>query len=344
MPINNDILGIYKQVYVLTGGTAVSYIVETANRNISIDANPKILIAGSPKTRIMDIGGITETISISAPILIGGGAAYDGRALVGNKITEILNPASATLPILKSASYSISEGGGSVSVTLESDGYSGSGNSGFYVVNSTSPHPSLNPVGTGGSGTTAFGPTRVARFYDFRAKIGDRQYFIQEASVDVNVETQKTYFINPYDFINPAAGYGSPSITGGGGGTALPSQLSGNGISIVYGSQFPHIGVNGITISGKGKGAVVVGSSYASETTAGITTQAAGVTVLASATNDVSFALEIAGTTGNNMAGTPTWQNLIAGIGLSKSIINATSFSVSTGILTVEFDFMCYVV
>jgi hypothetical protein len=89
MPINNDILGIYKQVYVLTGGTAVSYIVETANRNISIDANPKILIAGSPKTRIMDIGGITETISISAPILIGGGAAYDGRALVGNKITEI---------------------------------------------------------------------------------------------------------------------------------------------------------------------------------------------------------------------------------------------------------------
>jgi hypothetical protein len=291
----------------------------------------------------MDIGGITETISISAPILIGGGAAYDGRALVGNKITEILNPASATLPILKSASYSISEGGGSVSVTLESDGYSGSGNSGFYIVNSTTPHPSLNPVGTGGSGTTAFGPTRVARFYDFRAKIGGRQYFIQEASVDVNVETQKTYFINPYNFSDPTAGYGSPSIGGGGGGTALLSQLSGNGISIVYGSQFPHIGVNGITISGKGKGAVVVGSNYASETTAGITTQAPGITVLASA-EDVTFALEIAGTAGNNPNGTPTWQNLIAGIGLSKSIINATSFSVSTGILTVEFDFMCYVV
>jgi hypothetical protein len=247
------------------------------------------------------------------------------------------------LPILKSASYSIREGGGSVSVTLESDGYSGSGNSGFYIVNSTSPHPSLNPVGTGGSGTTAFGPTRVARFYDFRAKIGGRQYFIQEASVDVNVETQKTYFINPYNFSDPAAGYGSPTILGGGGGTALASQLSGNGISWVYGSQFPHIGVNGITISGKGKGAVVVGSNYASETTAGITTQAAGVTVLASS-EDVTFALEIAGTAGNNPNGTLAWQNLIAGIGLSKSIINATSFSVSTGILTVEFDFMCYVV
>ena len=339
MPINNDILGIYKQVYVLTGGTAISYIVETANRNISIDASPKILIAGSPKTRIMDIGGITETISISAPILIGGGAAYDGRALVGNKITEILNPASATLPILKSASYSISEGGGSVSVTLESDGYSGSGNSGFYIVNSTTPHPSLNPVGTGGSGTTAFGPTRVARFYDFRAKIGGRQYFIQEASVDVNVETSKAYFINPYDFTDPTNGYSYS----GGGGTVLPSVLGGFGISWAYGSQFPHIGVNGITISGKGKGAVVVGSTYASETTAGITTQSAGKTILAS-TEDVTFALEIAGGTGNNPSVAPSWQNLIAGIGLSKSIINATAFSVSTGILTVEFDFMCYVV
>ena len=339
MPINNDILGIYKQVYVLTSGTAISYIVESANRNVSIDAQPKVLIAGSPKTRIMDIGGVTETISITAPMLIGGGAAYDGRALVGNKIIEILNPATATLPILKSASYSISEGGGSVSVTLESDGNAASGNSGFYLVNSTTPHPSLNPVGTGGSGTTAFGPTRVARFYDFRAKIGGRQYFIQEANVDVNVETSKAYFINPYDFTDPTAGY----RYSGNGGTVIPSVLGGFGISWAYGSQFPHIGVNGITISGKGKGAVVVGSAYASETTAGITTQTPGKTILAS-TEDVTFALEIAGVSGNNMAGTTTWQDLIAGIGLSKSIINATAFSVSTGILTVEFDFMCYVV
>jgi len=339
MPINNDILGIYKQVYVLTSGTAISYIVESANRNVSIDAQPKVLIAGSPKTRIMDIGGVTETISITAPILIGGGAAYDGRALVGNKITEILNPATATLPILKSASYSISEGGGSVSVTLESDGNAASGNSGFYLVNSTTPHPSLNPVGTGGSGTTAFGPTRVARFYDFRAKIGGRQYFIQEANVDVNVETSKAYFINPYDFTNPNDGY----RYSGGGGTVIPSVLGGFGISWAYGSQFPHIGVNGITISGKGKGAVVVGSTYASETTAGITTQTAGKTILAS-TEDVTFALEIAGGTGGNPGVVATWQDLIAGIGLSKSIINATAFSVSTGILTVEFDFMCYVV
>jgi hypothetical protein len=339
MPINNDILGIYKQVYVLTSGTAISYIVESANRNVSIDAQPKVLIAGSPKTRIMDIGGVTETISITAPMLIGGGAAYDGRALVGNKITEILNPATATLPILKSASYSISEGGGSVSVTLESDGNAASGNSGFYLVNSTTPHPSLNPVGTGGSGTSAFGPTRVARFYDFRAKIGGRQYFIQEANVDVNVETSKAYFINPYNFTDPNDGY----RYSGGGGTVIPSVLGGFGISWAYGSQFPHIGVNGITISGKGKGAVVVGSTYASETTAGITTQTAGKTILAS-TEDVTFALEIAGGTGGNPGVVATWQDLIAGIGLSKSIINATAFSVSTGILTVEFDFMCYVV
>ena len=323
----------------VAGGTARSYIVESASRSLTIDAQPKVLMQGSPKTRIMDIGGVTETISITAPILIGGGASADGRAIATQKINEILDPATASLPILKSASYSINEGGGSVSLTLESDGDSGIGNSSFYVVNSNTPHPSLNPVGTGGSGTTAFGPTRVARFYDFRAQIGDRKYFIQEASVDVNVETQKTYFINPYDFSDPDGGY---QLTGG-GGTNLPSVLSGNGISYKYGTQFPHIGVNGLTISGKGKGAVVVGSTYASETTAGVTTQSAGRTVLASA-GSVTFALEIAQQDGFRMSAAPTWGSLIPGIGLSKAIINATNFSVSTGILTVDFDFMCYVV
>lgn len=340
MPINNDILGIYKSVFItVAGGTARSYIVESASRSITIDASPKVLMQGSPKTRIMDVGGVTETISIQAPILIGGGASADGRSIATQKINEILDPTSATLPILKSASYSINEGGGSVSLTLESDGDVGTGTSAFFVVNSNTPHPSLNPVGTGGSGTTAFGPTRVARFYDFRAQIGDRKFFIQEASVEVSVETQKTYFINPYDFADPDAGY---KLTGN-GGTSLPSVFGGSGISYKYGTQFPHIGVNGLTISGKGKGAVVVGSTYASETTAGVTTQSAGRTVLASA-GSVTFALEIAEQTGFNMSAAPVWASLIPGIGLSKAMINATNFSVSTGILTVDFDFICYVI
>ena len=340
MPINNDILGIYKSVFItVAGGTARSYIVESASRSITIDASPKVLMQGSPKTRIMDVGGVTETISIQAPILIGGGASADGRSIATQKINEILDPTSATLPILKSASFSINEGGGSVSLTLESDGDSGVGTSSFFVVNSNTPHPSLNPVGTGGSGTTAFGPTRVARFYDFRAQIGDRKFFIQEASVEVSVETQKTYFINPIDFVDPSSGY---QLTGN-GGTSLPSVFGGSGISYKYGTQFPHIGVNGLTISGKGKGAVVVGSTYASETTAGVTTQSAGSTVLASA-GAVTFALEIAQQTGFNMGAAPVWASLIPGIGLSKAIINATNFSVSTGILTVDFDFMCYVI
>ena len=98
-----------------------------------------------------------------------------------------------------------------------------------------------------------------------------------------------------------------------------------------------------MTISGKGKGAVVVGSTYASETTAGVTTQSAGRTVLASE-GSVTFALEIAQQNGFNMSAAPSWTSLIPGIGLSKAIINATNFSVSTGILTVDFDFMFYVV
>ena len=97
MPINNDILGIYKSVFItVAGGTARSYIVESASRSVTIDASPKVLMQGSPKTRIMDIGGVTETISIQAPILIGGGASADGRAIATQKINEILDPTSAT--------------------------------------------------------------------------------------------------------------------------------------------------------------------------------------------------------------------------------------------------------
>ena len=46
MPINNDILGIYKAVYVRTsaGGTGRSYIVDTATRQISMEASPKVMI------------------------------------------------------------------------------------------------------------------------------------------------------------------------------------------------------------------------------------------------------------------------------------------------------------
>jgi len=337
MPINNDILGIYKAVYIRTssGGAGYSYIVESASRSVTIDASPKTMITGSPKTRIMDIGGASESISIQAPILIGGGSRWDGRQLADDKITEILNPTTATLPVLKSAEFSINEGGGSVSLTLEGDGDVGIGTSSFWVVQSNSPHPSLDPTGSGVGYSTA-GPTRVARFYDFRAQIGNRIYFIQEASISVSVETSKAYFINPYNFVNPNSGYS----LGGGGGTNLPSGLSGNGISYKYGTPFPHIGINAITVSGKGKGAVVVGSTYADENLAGITTQSAGKTVLASASS-TSFALEVAGYDDNNVFG---WQNLIsAGIGLSKAIINATNFQVNTGILTVDFDFMCYV-
>ena len=337
MPINNDILGIYKAVFVRTssGGAGYSYIVESASRSITIDASPKTMIIGSPKTRIMDIGGASESISIQAPILIGGGSRWDGRQLAGDKINEILNPTTASLPVLKSAEFSINEGGGSVSLTLEGDGDTGIGTSSFWVVQSNAPHPSLDPTGTG-IGYSTSGATRVARFYDFRAQIGNRIYFIQEASISVNVETSKAYFINPYNFVNPNSGYS----LGGGGGTNLPSGLSGNGISYKYGTPFPHIGINAITVAGKGKGAVVVGSTYADENLAGITTQSAGKTILASQSS-TSFALEVAGYDDQNVFG---WQNLIpSGIGLSKAIINATNFQVSTGILTVDFDFMCYV-
>ena len=100
MPLNNDILGIYKAVYIYTSGVALSYIVDSVTRSVSMEASPKVMMTGSPKTRIMDLGGVTETISIQAPILIGGGA-------------------SAESPLtLNAASYTVTVGGGGTGIII----------------------------------------------------------------------------------------------------------------------------------------------------------------------------------------------------------------------------------
>jgi hypothetical protein len=80
MPVNNKLYGVYKLLEL--GGQ--KYIVERANRNRQMEATPKNYVQGTAKSRIMDIGGIFEEISVSLPILVGGAAenGLDGRGLL----------------------------------------------------------------------------------------------------------------------------------------------------------------------------------------------------------------------------------------------------------------------
>ena len=190
MPLNNNLFGVYKSLKV-SGRT---YVAESATRKVEMEVDAKNYVQGSPKSRVLNIGGTKESISITAPILVGGGSTVDGRSLANTKISEILDPNNASLPVLESATYKVSPEGASVTINLKSDGDPGSNTD-------TTPRPfevsgreieELKPNSAGG-------PSRVARFYDFRVQIGNRKYFIMEATLNVNASVTEAYFLVPND-------------------------------------------------------------------------------------------------------------------------------------------------
>ena len=185
MPLNNNLFGVYKSLKV-SGRT---YVAENATRKVEMEVDAKNYVQGSPKSRVLNIGGTKESISITAPILVGGGSSVDGRSLANSKISEILDPNNASLPVLESATYKVSPEGASVTINLKSDGDPGSNTD-------TTPRPfevsgreieDLKPNSAGG-------PSRVARFYDFRCRIGGIIYYIMEATLEVTVQTDRKYF------------------------------------------------------------------------------------------------------------------------------------------------------
>jgi hypothetical protein len=322
MPINNNLFGVYKSLRV--DGNVV--VASSASRNRSMTTASKNFIQGTPKARILDIGGTKEQITIDAPILLGGGSAVDGRNLANNRLDSLLNPTTATLPILSRAVYTVNQSGGNVSITLESDGDPES-NTVFEV--RSSEVTELDPIQNT--------PTRQARFYDFRVTIGTRSYYIMEASVTVEANTEEAYFLIP----------GGVAIDGS--GVLTPATATVGGVTWKLGKQFPFLGINGIKISGKGKAAVVLrdinsDGDYldANESTninltsgsSDITFQKPGMVVSA----DANFQLEIADPANSN------WIPLLPDtIDLTRSVVTTENFRVETGLLTVDFDFYCWV-
>ena len=167
MPINNNLFGVFKSFKL--GGIKV--VATNMSRNRNMAASPVNYVQGTPKARVLDIGQVSETLTINAPLFIGTGSTVDGRYIANKKIEEILSPTTATLPLLTSATFTIGAEQSSVSLNLESDG-DPNNLTAFEILNSEVEE--LNP---------ALGPTRLAKFYDFRVQIGSRKYFMRNANI-----------------------------------------------------------------------------------------------------------------------------------------------------------------
>lgn len=357
MPINNNLFGVYKTL--LVDGQVV--LASRASRSQEMEVSQKQFIQGTPKNRILDIGGVSETITISAPVLIGGAQTIDGRSLILKKLNEIIsNPFTATLPILKSASISISESGADTSITLLSDGdpsvITNLTNAPFEVVSTQAeylPNDPLNPI--------TKTPSRVARFYDFRVSILGKVYYIIEASLNIQVNTEQKYFIGAY--------VTATNVTeSGGDGEAVINTL---GTKINSGSQFPTIGVSGIQISGSGKAAALLRNlneglgdpaDYDFNDYNTVQDDAADEAInvnLGTGLSDLNLqkpgkvvyddtGLQIEVFKYTNNSGTGSWESLLtynntAVVDLRRAVINKANFNVEPGMLTIDFDFTCWV-
>jgi hypothetical protein len=169
-----------------------------------------------------------------------------------------------------------------------------------------------------------------------------------EATLNVNASVTEAYFLVPND----------PAITDSVTQARVTQTIGGN---IAAGYQFPFLGISGIKISGNGKAAVVLkdvpgtrsygdyyffdydteGGTFDESLNLGLgkgqsdlTFQRPGVAVYEAQT----FLLQIYD------PGEAGWVSLLPDtIDLSKTVVNSSNFSVTTGVLTVDFDFFCWV-
>jgi hypothetical protein len=310
MPLRNSMFGIFKMVQINEGTPEApswaNYLTSTANTKTDMSADAQSYIQGTAETRILDIGNLDQTISIEAPILVGGAAAIDGRRLLVDRIVAAADKTSTSLPMLSSATVSVTaDAGATVSLKLKSDGITGI-NAAFRVVDPVAAPTELDPTTN---------PSRTARNYDFQAKFGGFTTFVREMRLEISVETEKTQFLIPFDKT---------------GLSAIDSTY--------MGTQYPYLGVAGIKITGTGSAAAEIigtaGEAGANNPQAGggaaVTIQDEN-TVVPSAITGNDFVLTIGGTP------------LLEDIEINKMVINSTDFKVTNKLITVDFGFTCWV-
>jgi len=330
MPLMNEFFGVYKTLKI--GDSFI--IVTSASRDRSMVAEPKNFVQGTALNKIMDIREVSETISIDAPILIGGGSVVDGRTLMNDQIDNAMLRTGAVLPILEKATITVNDKSGGIRLVLQSDG-DPQHSSVFQVTD----HPAedlTNGVITDVLNPLLHTPTRVANFLDFRVSLAGYIYYILEARIEVSVKVTKQVFIAGKD--------GTTSD-----GNPIPDPNPYN-----FGTQYPWLGVSGITITGGGKAAVLLKDLDADKLyqSAGeavnvnlgdgteLTIQQPGCTTTV---NDV-FAIEVYDCDND------VWVGLFRKSGasedlfdLSKSLLTRANFVISPDLLTVDFEFKCYV-
>lgn len=380
MPVRNQLFGVYKLVQLKTATGFKPFVVEKASRKRNMKVDPKNYVQGTAKSRILDIAEITEEIDITLPILLGGAQIMDGRSLVTYYLSEALKADTAVLPLITNATINISsESGANVSVKMLSDGRPST--QAFKITNT--PIDQIDVDGeTAPLDPTVSTPSRVARFYDFRAKIGKFIYYIMSATITINVRTENKYFIAgiPDESAWPATQLYYADDMNSGGNTGNPLESTDTNNFYNFNTQFPFIGVVGVTVTGSGTAAVELNQASEDNNydfddyfTSGASWEAVNVDLTTDGgpngqQYDLTWQLPGQVQTSAEQSGDPTassfklqiwnpelnggngsWTDLLNDsngnpvLDLSNSVVNSSDFQVTTGVLTANFNFTNWV-
>jgi hypothetical protein len=363
MPIRNEFFGVWKTL--LVGDQFV--LAQQASRKRTMEAGPNPLIQGTPKNRVLNIGTAQETYNLTAPLLVGGAAPLDGRKFMVSALKKALDPTNTTLPLITSANITVGSSNASVTVAMLSDGKPPTDVTKipFILLPDVPANFTFNGKNHGNNvpkvllDPAVSAPTRLARHWDFRVNIGGFVYYILDASIQVQVGTEKMHFLS-----------GSvDGMTGYGANNQYPTVTTGDEPWANWGTQFPWIGVTSVSVSGSGKAVALLkdysgdgdffdneaqfahqlqnGSSANDEAVnvswlgSELTLQKPGQTVSAPS----NFNLEMWDATASNGAG--AWVELFKEnpgdanpvIDLRKSVISEHNLTATTKLVTVDFAF-----
>jgi hypothetical protein len=379
MPVRNQLFGVYKLVELKTADGYRPFVVENASRNRKMNVSSKNYVQGTAKSRILDIAEITEEISITLPILLGGAQVMDGRSLIAYYLSEALKEDTTVLPLITNATINIAaDSGASVSVKLLSDGRPTTQS--FKVTNRPVDKIAVEGV-TAPLDPTVSTPSRVARFYDFRARIGKYVYYIISASITIQVDTVNKYFIAGIPDENEWQATEMYYADAMNNDSQNPLKSTDENNFYNFNTQFPFIGVTGIKVSGRGSAAVELNQAYEDDPetydfddyfsqeakweavnadftvdggTGGsqydLTWQRPGevqTSTEQSGDGDASsFKLQI---WNPDTGASGSWVDLLAYsngdpvLDLSNSVVSSSNFKIDTGVMTADFDFVNWV-
>jgi len=347
MPLNNTFYGVYKFVTVKTKPISTNvtglnpYVIQSLQVNDSMQTQAKFYMQGTPLTKVLDIGSVTESISIYPPILVpatGQPAIKDGLQLIWDlanlQYTNFLP--NNSLPLLESAKISISSDKANTSITLKSDG---DPNNAINVFQINSGATAQSYITT----TNLINGARVAKNYDFWVEIGGFCFFIDSVNIDIKVNSTDKNFLGVYQGNTLFPNNYTVPQDGLNGGVYTDGDPS------YSGWQFPFIAVGGIEITASGKAIISIDQNGNFVNYNNIETYQTTVTDLLAASNvTLQYSGELTTTATNfnifySGADAPLSGVLPPVFATNKGVITTRNSSFSEGMMTTDFTVKTYV-